>query len=143
MPRGGPIGNQHALKHGLYSLQALRKRGNPDRRTSFGKAFREAEQEYIVAYGSDVSPMESRIINDTVWCDFYLIAIDADLIGKRLTRKGRPHPLLEVRLKIAAHRRENFKLLGLKRVAKTVNDWAAKLRQLNEATTSERPNDTN
>ena len=130
MSRGGPVGNQKALKHGLYGLMALRKKGKPNGRTSFGKAFRGAEQEYITAYGGDPSPMETTLITDTVWCDFYIILIDGDLVGKRLIRKGRPHPLLEIRLRLAAHRRENLKALGLKRVAKDIPDLAAELKRL-------------
>jgi hypothetical protein len=117
---GAPKDNANALKHGLYGLMALRKKGKPNGRTTFGKAFRASEQEYISAYGGDPSPMQARLITDTVWCDFYIIVIDNDLMGKRLHRKGRPHPLLDIRLRIRAHRRENLKTLGLKRVAKTL-----------------------
>ena len=38
----------------------------------------------------------------------------------RLRKSGKPHPLLDVRLKIAAYHRENLKLIGLKRVSKAL-----------------------
>ncbi len=139
--RSGPPGNSNAIKHGLYGLMAMRKKGKPNGRTSFGKAFRGAEQEYITAYGGDPSPMETTLITDTVWCDFYIIVIDGDLVGKRLIRKGRPHPLLEIRLRLAAHRRENLKTLGLKRVARDVDALPAKLDELRRLSTPQPVND--
>jgi hypothetical protein len=39
---------------------------------------------------------------------------------KSVIRKGRPHPIVDARTRLAAHRRENLRLLGLKRVAKTL-----------------------
>ena len=33
----------------------------------------------------------------------------------QLTRKGKPHPLIDLRIRVAAHRRENYKLVGIKR----------------------------
>ena len=33
--------------------------------------------------------------------------------------EGKPHPLIELRVRIAAHRRDNFKLLDLKRNVRT------------------------
>ena len=47
-------------------------------------------------------------------CDNYLMQL------KSLVRKGKPHPVLAIRLQLAAHLRENLKTLGLKRVSKTV-----------------------
>jgi hypothetical protein len=120
----GPLGNKHNLKHGLYSLMAQRKNGKPNGRTAFGKAFKARELEYIEAYGGDVSPMERTLITDTVWHDFYVATIDAEIAKSGLMNGGEAHPLLELRPRFAAHRRENIKLMGLKRVSKqlTVND---------------------
>jgi hypothetical protein len=65
--------------------------------------------------------MELAIVEDTVWTDFYAVAYDAYLSSlKSVIRKGRPHPIVDARTKLAAHRRENLKTLGLKRVAKQV-----------------------
>lgn len=118
---GARKGNTNGVKSGIYSLMKLRRAGQLDGRTALGKKFLEREQEYIRALGGDVSPMLERIINDTVWCDLYLAVADNYLSQlKHLARKNKPHCLLETRLKIAAHRRENIKMLGLKRVPKPV-----------------------
>ena len=38
-----------------------------------------------------------------------------------LIRKGRPHPVLQIRAQLSAHLRENYKTLGPKRVSKQVS----------------------
>jgi hypothetical protein len=119
---GGPPGNQKA-EHGVYSLTAARRRGKIDKRTSFGRAFERRKAEYVAHLGGDqLSAMELAIIEDTVWTDFYTTAYDLYLSSlKSVIRKGRPHPIVDARTKLAAHRRENLKTLGLKRVAKTLS----------------------
>ena len=119
---GGPPGNQKAVKHGVRGLQIARKVGKIDKRTSFGQLFERCKREYIAHLGGDVSAMELRIIEDTVWTDFYTMNYDVYLSSlKSVIRKGRPHPIVDARTRLAAHRRENLKLLGLKRVAKTLS----------------------
>jgi hypothetical protein len=119
---GGPPGNQHAKKHGVRALQAARRVGKIDKRTSFGQAFERRKREYVAHLGGDVSTMELAIIEDTVWTDFYVMNYDVYLSSLKSTiRKGRPHPIIDARTRLAAHRRENLKLLGLKRVAKTLS----------------------
>jgi hypothetical protein len=124
---GGPPGNKKAVKHGVYSLTAARKGGKIDKRTSFGKAFEARKREYVSHLGGDqLSSMEIAIIEDTVWTDFYTAAYDAYLSGlKSVIRKGRPHPIVDARTKLAAHRRENLKTLGLKRVARELSGYDA------------------
>src|SRR5262245_28744432 len=115
---GGPPGNQKAVKHGVRGLQIARKLGKIDKRTSFGQAFERRKREYIAHLGGDqLSAMELSIIEDTVWTDFYTMAYDAYLSSlKSVIRKGRPHPIIDARTRLAAHRRGNLQLLGLKRV---------------------------
>lgn len=116
---GGPPGNQHAKKHGVRGLQIARRIGKIDKRTSFGQAFERRKREYIPHLGGEVSAMELAIIEDTVWTDFYTTNYDVYLSSlKSVVRKGRPHPVVDARTRLAAHRRENLRLLGLKRVAK-------------------------
>ena len=121
--QGGPPGNMKAAKHGVYSLQAARKGGRVDRRTKFGKAFEARKKEYVSHLGGDrLSAMELAIVEDTVWTDFYTAAYDAYLSSlKSVIRKGRPHPIVDARTKLATHRRENLKTLGLKRVSRTLS----------------------
>jgi hypothetical protein len=117
---GGPPGNQKAKKHGVRGLQIARAVGKIDKRTAFGQAFERRRREYIVHLGGDqLSAMELALIEDTVWNDFYVTAYDVYLASlKSVIRRGRPHPIVDARNRAAAHRRENLKLLGLKRVAK-------------------------
>src|SRR5262245_17289941 len=125
---GAPRGNTNGIQSGLYALMRLRKSGKPNGRTAFGKAFFKRESEYTLMYGGDPSPAERTLIMDTVWCDFYVAAIDLDLAGKKLNRRGKPHPLIDIRVRLASHRRENLKSLGLRRVQKLV-DWRETLRE--------------
>jgi hypothetical protein len=119
---GGPPGNQHAKKHGVRGLQIARKVGKIDKRTSFGQAFERRKRDYIAHLGGDLSAMELTIVEDTVWNDFYISHYDVYLSKLKSTvRKGRPHPIVDARNRAAAHRRENLKLLGLKRVAKALS----------------------
>ena len=116
---GAPPKNKNAVKHGLYTLIAQRRHGNVDRRTAFGRAFEARRKEYVQDLGGDLSVMQIAIVEDTIWSGFYVSTIDNHLAGlKHLVRKGKAHPLLEIRVRLAAHRRENLKTLGLKRVAK-------------------------
>jgi hypothetical protein len=119
---GGPPGNMKAAKHGVNSLYKARRLGRIDKRTSFGQAFERRKREYVSHLGGDqLSAMELALIEDTVWNDFYVTAYDVYLSGlKSVIRKGRPHPIIDARNRAAAHRRENLKLLGLKRVSKTL-----------------------
>jgi hypothetical protein len=117
----GPPGNKNAVKHGVNTLKAMRRRGKIDRRTTFGRAFEARKKDYVRDLGGDPSVMLLVVVEDTVWIDFYIAAYDQYLSGlKSPVRKGRPHPVLDARVRLAAHRRESLKLLGLKRVSKTL-----------------------
>ena len=119
--RSGPPGNENDFKHGLYSLMAQRRRGLPSGRTVFGREFKRRLKEYTEALGGeDVSPMKRTLIEDVVWLDYYIMAIDLALSGRRLSIAGKQgHSLLEIRPRLAAQRRENLKTLGLERKVKT------------------------
>jgi hypothetical protein len=119
MPRGGPKGNTKNFQSGAYSLLAMRTKGKPNGNTKPGREFRSREREYSQDLGGEkeLSLAQQQIINDSVWCDFMIAAMDFELQNKkRMTRKGKPHPLIDLRMRVAAHRRENYKLMGLKRV---------------------------
>ena len=95
----------------------------PNGNTKLGRAFRAREREYLRDLGGEdnASLPQRQLCNDNVWCDLIIATIDYQLEGKRqLTRKGRPHPLIELRMRIAAHRRDNYKLTGIKRITKTL-----------------------
>jgi hypothetical protein len=97
----------------------MRTKGKPNGNTKLGREFRSREREYSQDLGGEkeLSLAQQQIINDSVWCDFMIAAMDFELQNKkRMTRKGKPHPLIDLRMRVAAHRRENYKLMGLKRV---------------------------
>src|SRR5215813_10337371 len=130
-PKGGQKGNTSGFKYGAYALLAIRTRGRPSGNTKLGRAFKVQELQYMRDMGGEenLSLAERQIAADNVWCDLLIATMDNELATKkRLTRKGKPHPLIELRIRIASHRRENFKLVGLKRVAKTV-DWRSVLQE--------------
>jgi hypothetical protein len=102
----------------------MRVKGRPNGNTKLGRAFRAIEKEYWQDLGGEesLSLSQRRVVEDNVWCDFLVAAMDYELqTKKRLTRKGRPHPLIDLRLRVAAHRRANYQLMGLKRVAKAIS----------------------
>jgi hypothetical protein len=117
-----PKGSPKPFKHGAYSLLAMRTKGRPNGNTKLGRAFRARERDYLrdmVGGEENASLAERQLANDSTWCDFIIATMDFQLQGKRqLTRKGKPHPLIELRMRVAAHRRENYKLTGIKRVVK-------------------------
>jgi len=131
MPAGAPKGNANGFQYGAYALLAIRTKGRPNGNTKLGRAFRAQELQYMRDMGGEenLSTAERRIAADNVWCDLLIATMDNELATKkRLTRKGKPHPLIDLRIRIATHRRENFKLVGLKRVTKVV-DWRETLRE--------------
>ena len=106
------------FRHGAYSLLAMRTKGKPKGNTKLGRAFRAIEREYLADMGGEenASRAARQLANDCTWCDFLIATMDFQLENKRqLTRKGKPHPIIELRMRVAAHRRENYKLTGIKR----------------------------
>src|SRR5262245_13956520 len=148
MPGGSPKSNTKNFQSGAYSLLAIRIKGKPDGNTKLGRAFRAKEREYSQDLGGDkdLSLAQQQIINDNVWCDFMIAAMDFELQNKkRMTRKGRPHPLIDLRMRVAAHRRENYKLMGLKRVLpppKTLADYMREIAEEEQANQSADSNGT-
>jgi hypothetical protein len=121
MPRGGQKGNTNGFRHGAYSLLAMRTKGKPKGNTALGRAFRAREREYLQDMGGEenASLAKRQLANDNTWCDFMIATMDHQLETKRrLVIKGKPHPLIELRMRVAAHRRENYKLAGIERVTR-------------------------
>jgi hypothetical protein len=135
MPSGGQKGSANAFKYGAYALLAIRTKGKPNGNTKLGRAFRARELEYMQDMGGEenLSLAQRQVANDNTWCDLLIATMDNELATKkRLTRKGKPHPLIDLRIRIAAHRRENYKLAGLKRVLpppKTLADYMAEIQE--------------
>jgi hypothetical protein len=133
MPRGGPVGNKKRLTHGLYSYKATLEGSTVDKRTSLYQAIKAKEMELVSALGGDPSPQQQAIINDTVKVMLYVGSLDGYLMGlKSLVRKGRCHPVVEMRTRLAAHLRENLKTLGLKRVPTDIQNLSRLLEDHNQ-----------
>jgi hypothetical protein len=130
MPRGALKGSANAFKYGAYALLAIRTKGRPNGNTKLGRAFRSQELEYMRDMGGEenLSLAQRQLASDNVWCDLLIATMDNELATKkRLTRKGKPHPLIDLRMRVASHRRANYQLTGLKRTEKVV-DWRSVLR---------------
>jgi len=119
--KSGPPGNFHGRVHGYYMLKAAINGPGLDKRTSLYRALTEKEAELISALGGDPSPQERAIISDTVKTLLFLGSIDHYLQGlKSIVRKGRVHPVVIERTRLADHMRVNLTTLGLKRITKTL-----------------------
>ena len=120
--RGAKLGSSNRRSHGFYQLKNILDGTGLDGRSVLYHALRLKEKELITALGGDPSPQERAIIGDTVKVMMYLSTCDNYLVQlKSFIRKSRPHPVLSVRLQLASHLRENLRLLGLKRQAKTMS----------------------
>jgi hypothetical protein len=119
--RGGPPGNKKALKQGYYSLVKLVKSrgGAMDKRTILGKMESDL--------GGDVSTAQKMLIQDVAIDTLLLLALQARLDVAPI-RKGKIHPVYILREKLVAQRRETLKLLGLKRISRTLT-WQELLQE--------------
>jgi hypothetical protein len=114
--RSGPPGNKNGVIHGLYGYKRMLDGDGLDQRSSLYHALREKEQELVTALGGDPSPQEQAIISDAIKNMLYIGSLDRYLMGlKSIVRKGRAHPVLATRTQLAAHLREDLKVLGLQR----------------------------
>src|ERR1051325_3640094 len=130
--KGAQPGNVNAAEHGVCALMRWRRRNGspPDESTEFGQEFRKIEKKYTQALGGDLSPMLATLVEDTVWLDLYVMTCDQYLSAiRQFVRKGKTHPLVDVRIKLANSRRENLRIMGFKRVAKeedSLEDYIAR-----------------
>ncbi len=124
---GGPVGNRNNLKHGYYSLIRLVKnrRGALDRRTILGKMVLETARQLEADLGGDLSTAERMLVADVALDTLLLQALNNEVAGAQPIIEGKdgmkPHPVYQLRAQLVAQRRENLKLLGLKRVTKQVS----------------------
>jgi hypothetical protein len=73
-----------------------------------------------------MSAVSITMVNDTVWCDLFIATLNHQLQAVRqFTRKGKPHSFIELRMRISVHRRENYKLFGIRRHQKEIDGWQA------------------
>src|SRR5262245_33940836 len=120
---GGPAGNQKGLKHGYYSLvRFIKKRGGAlDKRTILGKMVVETERQLEADLGGDLSIAQRMLVEDVALDTLLLRGLNKKIVEVMPVRKGKSHPVYQLRAQLIAQRREHLKLLGLQRVAKTVS----------------------
>ena len=94
---GAPKRNRNAVKHAVYSLDALRKGGRLDGRTSLSRVISARIEEYRRSWAGEVQPEDEPLIAGLVWDELHLARINAQLADlKHYGRKGKPNPLLEL-----------------------------------------------
>jgi hypothetical protein len=145
MPLGPPKGSANAFKYGAYALLAIRTKGKPNGNTKLGRAFRARELEYMADMGGEenLSLAQRQTAADCTWCDLLIATMDNELATKkRLTRKGKPHPLIDLRMRTAAHRRDNYKLMGFKRVLPPPKSLADYMAEMQEEAQTATPNES-
>jgi len=120
--RGAPKGNGNRLKHGYYSLVKLvRNRGGAlDKRTILGKMVQETIRDLTASLGGDLSVQEQMLVDDVALDTLLLKSLNHMVATVQPLRKGKAHAAHQLRTQLISQRREHLKLLGLKRVAKTV-----------------------
>lgn len=120
---GAPKGNGNRLKHGYYSLLKLiqNRHGALDRRTVLGKMYLEIHAELVAALGGDPSPQERMLIDDVALDTLLLKSLNNTVATVQPLRKGKAHAAYQLRASLISQRREHLKLLGIKRVAKTLS----------------------
>ena len=120
---GGPVGNQKGLKHGSYSLvRFIKKRGGTlDRRTILGKMRTETEQQLEADLGGNLSTAQRMLVEDVTLDTLLLRGLNKKIVDVTPVRKGKSHPVYQLGAQLIAQRGEHLKLLGLKRVTKTLS----------------------
>src|SRR5690242_14801000 len=119
--KSGPPGNLNGFRHGMTALDRRLKAERLDRRSFVYKWVKARADDYASALGGDPSPQEKTIIWDAAMSEFYESQIDGHLSRKKLIRKGHVDPTLTERTRLAAHIRENLKVLGINRRPKPVS----------------------
>src|SRR5215813_6033207 len=119
---GGPVGNQKGLKHGYYSLVRFIKKpgGALDRRTILGKMLTETEQQLEADLGGDLSTAQLMLVEDVALDTLLLRGLNKKIVDVMPVRKGKSHPVYQLRAQLIAQRGEHLKLLDLKRFTKTL-----------------------
>jgi hypothetical protein len=116
-----PKGNTFAVKHSLIRYRRMLAGGKLDARTSLYKVLHEKERELVAAIGGDPSPQERIIIADAVRTLLYVGTIDEYLtrLDGGIIKQGKAIPVVDTRIKLASHLRENLRAIGLHRRVKT------------------------
>ena len=95
-----------------------------DKRSALYKRIQRRVKELKKAQGPDISPQKAWIVEDIARTEVILDGVDVYL--NQLARplaEGHPHPALDIRLRLAAHIKDNLSKLGHERVKRKRSPW--------------------
>src|SRR5215472_10565008 len=93
-------------KHGVSTLESLRKAGKIDKRTSPFRAIKKIEQEITARHTESRKRWHA---NNIARMQYYCQRIDEHLLGlKRIIRKGRVNPAVDLRLRLGEATDRNY-----------------------------------
>jgi hypothetical protein len=100
------------------------RRGALDRRTILGKMVLETVRQLETDLGGDLSTAERMLVADVALDTLLLQALNNEVTDSSPIIEGKDglkaHPVYQLRSQLIAQRREHLKLLGPKRVSKTL-----------------------
>ena len=100
------------------------RRGALDRRTILGKMVLETVRQLETDLGGDLSTAERVLVANVALDTLLLQALNNEVADASPIIEGKDglkaHPVYQLRAQLVAQRRETLKLLGLKRVSKTL-----------------------
>jgi hypothetical protein len=107
---GAPVGNQNHLTHGVFKLEAERKRGQIDRRTSPYRLMKKLER----SVESNFTESRKKWHRSSIARGQYYVKLVHEhvLTLKHVTRKGRVHPAVELLLRLSLSVDGAFEALG-------------------------------
>jgi hypothetical protein len=96
---GAPKGSQNALKHGVFSLERARKRGQIDKRTSPYRAIKKIEREITAKHAEARKRWHAA---NAAKLQYYCQRIDDHLLTFKgsFIRKGKVNPAVDLRLRL-------------------------------------------
>ena len=101
------------------------RRGALDRRTILGKMVLETARQLETDLGGDLSTAERMLVADVALDTLLLQALNNEVADSTPIIKSKDglkaHPVYQLRAQLVAQRRETLKLLGIKRVSKTLS----------------------
>lgn len=120
---GGPPGHTKAITHGLFWLRKVLKGGKIRKLKGVSRAIERIKAELTGDLGGDPSTQEKVVIDDIAKSLVLVYCIDAYLfdLSNLFDTKG-VQGWMEERRRLAEHVVKDLKVIGMKRVARGVND---------------------
>ena len=106
---GAPLGNTNHLTHGVSKLEAERKRGAIDRRTSPYRAMKKPEREIAINFNES----RKRSLAQDCSGQYYVDRVSEHLLTlKHVIRKGKVNPSVPLLLELSNSVEGGFETLG-------------------------------